>query len=76
MTVRRVWYWIGARDVARNDTHVWKGNGEVLPDDSALWYPTGEPHHGSHDYVVLNEGDRKLYDVWYSAVAHYICEAA
>ena len=75
MTVNGWDYWIWARDVAGNDTHVWKGNGEVLPDNSALWAP-GQPNHGSYDCVELYEVNGKLYDLLCSATRYYICEAA
>ena len=75
MTVRGVLYFIGARDVAHNDRFVWKGNREVLPDNSALW-KSHEPDHGSADCVSLYEADGKLHDVLCSTTRRYICEVA
>ena len=74
MTVSGGGYWIWARDVARNNRHVWKGNGEVLPDNSPLWW-SKDPSHGPDDCVLLYKGNRKLWDVLCSLRRLYICEA-
>ena len=72
-----VGFWIGAHDAGRNNTYVWVGTGEVLPNNSPLWRPTN-PCHGSgpnaHNCVTLYNPDVDLYDAWCPAQIHYVCE--
>ena len=64
-------YWTGGHNVGNNDTFVWAGTGNVLPDNASLW--RYQPEGCTHGCVMLLK-DRFLADAscWYPF--HFICE--
>ena len=70
-------YWIGARDAAGNNQHMWLGNGQDLTDNSIMWGP-GAPSHGSEDRsedcVFISKGNGKLGDINCGSSFSYVCE--
>ncbi len=68
--------WVGARDAAGNDVHVFVGSGEVVDDNSYLWH-TSKPDHGIMDCVLAYGwvDPARLYDYSCSTTRPcHICE--
>ena len=69
--------WVGGNG-AGNDTFVWIGTGDILPDDSDLW-ETNQPNHGSDSYpkdcLMIYIDDDALYTSMCSAQLLIVCEA-
>ena len=50
----QAFYWTGAHDAGYNDTYVWVGTGNILPDNSTSWQ-SGQPSHGANDCVSIDK---------------------
>ena len=57
-------YWTGGHDVGNNDTFVWAGTGEVLPDNVSL--QRYQPEGCTHDcFMLLKDGFLADAPCWY-----------